>query len=51
MRLSVEGKLISEPYVELTLSLMKQFGVVVDRDGNDYIVPEGVLSLARPICR
>ncbi len=36
----VEGKLISEPYVELTLSMMKQFGVVVDRDGDDYIVPK-----------
>jgi 3-phosphoshikimate 1-carboxyvinyltransferase len=40
MRLTVEGKLISEPYVELTLSMMKQFGVVVDRDGDDYIVPK-----------
>ena len=42
MRLRVEGKLISEPYVELTLSLMKQFGVVVDRDGHDYIVPKSL---------
>ncbi len=40
VRLTVEGKLISEPYVEMTLSLMKQFGVVVERDGNDYVVPK-----------
>ena len=39
-RLTVEGKLISEPYVELTLSLMKQFGVMVERDGDDYLVPK-----------
>ena len=40
VRLTVEGKLISEPYVELTLSLMQQFGVMVGRDGGDYIVPK-----------
>ena len=40
IRLTVEGKLISEPYVELTLSMMKQFGVVVDRDSDDYVVPK-----------
>jgi len=40
VRLTVEGKLISEPYVELTLSLMRQFGVIVERDGDDYIVPK-----------
>jgi 3-phosphoshikimate 1-carboxyvinyltransferase len=39
VRLAVEGKLISEPYVELTLSMMKEFGVVVDRDGDDYLIP------------
>ena len=39
LRISVEGRLISEPYVELTLSLMKQFDVSVGRAGNDYLVP------------
>ncbi len=29
----VEGELISKPYVEITLSLMKRFGVAVARDG------------------
>jgi 3-phosphoshikimate 1-carboxyvinyltransferase len=38
LRVSVEGRLISEPYVELTLSLMKQFDVSVGRAGNDYLV-------------
>jgi 3-phosphoshikimate 1-carboxyvinyltransferase len=28
----VEGELISKPYVEITLNLMRRFGVVVDRD-------------------
>ena len=39
LRISVDGTLISQPYVELTLSLMKQFGVRVVRDGNAYRVP------------
>jgi len=29
----VEGELISKPYVEITLNLMKRFGVTVQRDG------------------
>lgn len=40
LRISVDGTLISEPYVELTLSLMKQFGVSVARERNDYHVPK-----------
>jgi 3-phosphoshikimate 1-carboxyvinyltransferase len=39
LRISVDGTLISEPYVELTLSLMKVFGVGVNRDRTDYVVP------------
>jgi 3-phosphoshikimate 1-carboxyvinyltransferase len=39
LRISVEGPLVSEPYVDLTLSLMKQFDVSVGRAGNDYLVP------------
>ncbi len=30
---TVEGELISRPYVEITLNLMARFGVVVERDG------------------
>ncbi len=40
LRISVDGTLISEPYVELTLSLMRQFGVNVARERNDYLVPK-----------
>jgi 3-phosphoshikimate 1-carboxyvinyltransferase len=32
-RIEVEGELISKPYVELTLGLMKRFGVAVSREG------------------
>ena len=30
---TVEGDLISKPYVDITLNLMQRFGVVVERDG------------------
>ena len=40
MRIGIDGRLISEPYVDLTLSLMKAFGVIVGRDADDYIVPK-----------
>ena len=29
----VEGELISKPYVEITLNLMRRFGIAVERDG------------------
>ncbi len=31
--IDIVGELISKPYVAITIALMKQFGVVVDRDG------------------
>jgi 3-phosphoshikimate 1-carboxyvinyltransferase len=31
--IEVEGELISRPYVEITLALMRRFGVMVERDG------------------
>ena len=31
--IEVEGELISKPYVEMTLNLMRRFGVTVERDG------------------
>jgi len=40
LRISIDGTLISEPYVELTLSLMKQFGVSVARERHAYYVPK-----------
>lgn len=40
LRVSVEGALISQPYVDMTLSLMRRFGVNVARKRNDYLVPK-----------
>lgn len=33
MTIRVEGKLISKPYIDITLALMERFGVRVERDG------------------
>lgn len=33
VRIEVVGELISKPYIEITLNLMRRFGVVVGRDG------------------
>ena len=39
-RIEVEGELISKPYVEITLNLMRRFGVKVERDGwKTFTVP------------
>lgn len=41
--IKVEGELISKPYIELTLSMMRDFGVEVGRDGfSEFKVPGGV---------
>jgi 3-phosphoshikimate 1-carboxyvinyltransferase len=41
-RIEVEGELISQPYVEITLDLMRRFGVEVERDGwTRFAVPAG----------
>ena len=41
-RLEIEGELISRPYVEITLELMRRFGVDVARDGERaFVVPRG----------
>ncbi|MGA0024287.1 MAG: 3-phosphoshikimate 1-carboxyvinyltransferase [Burkholderiales bacterium] len=38
----VDGELISKPYVEITLNALRQFGVVVERDGwTSFTVPAG----------
>lgn len=42
VRLEVEGDLISKPYVEMTLALMRRFGVEVAREGwGAFVVPAG----------
>ncbi len=33
VRIEVVGELISKPYIEITLNLMRRFGVTVERDG------------------
>ena len=38
----VDGELISKPYIEITLNLMRRFGVEVERDGwQQFRVPAG----------
>ena len=38
--IEVEGELISKPYVELTLGLMRRFGIDVEREGwSAFVVP------------
>ncbi len=41
-KIIVEGPLISEPYVALTIAMMSRFGVDVARDGHTYSVAHGV---------
>ena len=37
---SVEGELISKPYVEITLNTLRRFGIVVERDGwKSFVIP------------
>jgi 3-phosphoshikimate 1-carboxyvinyltransferase len=40
LRIRVTG-IVSEPYVEITLAMMRRFGVDVGRDGDTYAVPPG----------
>ena len=43
--IEVVGDLISKPYIEITLAMMRQFGVVVERDGaSRFVVPAGVAA-------
>ncbi|HKU69390.1 MAG TPA: 3-phosphoshikimate 1-carboxyvinyltransferase, partial [Burkholderiales bacterium] len=40
--ISVEGELISKPYVEITLNTLKRFGIAVGRDGwKSFTIPAG----------
>jgi len=44
-RVEVEGELISKPYVEITLKLMRRFGIEVERKGwSAFTVPAGAYS-------
>jgi 3-phosphoshikimate 1-carboxyvinyltransferase len=39
LRIAVAGDLISQPYVSMTLALMRDFGVAVAHEGREYVVP------------
>ncbi len=40
--IQVEGPLVSQPYVEMTLTMMRDFGARVDADGlNQFVIPGG----------
>ncbi len=39
LTIAVEGPLISRPYIDMTIALMKRFGVEVARDGDEFVVP------------
>jgi 3-phosphoshikimate 1-carboxyvinyltransferase len=39
LRIEVAGSLISQPYVAMTVALMRRFGVAVAREGLSFVVP------------
>jgi len=39
LRVQVAGELISQPYVAMTVAMMKRFGVEVGRSGDTFVVP------------
>ena len=41
LHIGVEGTLISRPYVDMTLALMRRFGIVVREDAGEFVVPPG----------
>ena len=42
LRIFVRGTLVSQPYVALTVSLMRRFGVSVTREQDSYMVPKAL---------
>ncbi|MEF1327074.1 3-phosphoshikimate 1-carboxyvinyltransferase [Vibrio sp. M260121] len=42
IRINIEGELVSKPYIDITLHIMKQFGVeVVNNDYQEFVIPAG----------
>ena len=39
LRLHLSGNIISQPYINLTIRLMRQFGVIVYEEGQTYTIP------------
>jgi 3-phosphoshikimate 1-carboxyvinyltransferase len=42
LRIVVQGTLISQPYVQMTIALMQRFGIMVHEKGGEFVVPAGV---------
>jgi 3-phosphoshikimate 1-carboxyvinyltransferase len=42
LRIGVDGPLISQPYVKMTVALMQRFGIDVEEQGDEFVVPPGV---------
>ncbi|HCM0709144.1 TPA: 3-phosphoshikimate 1-carboxyvinyltransferase [Vibrio parahaemolyticus] len=42
VRIKIEGDLVSKPYIDITLHIMKQFGVeVINNDYQEFVIPAG----------
>ena len=42
IRINIEGELVSKPYIDITLHIMKQFGVdVINNDYQEFVIPAG----------
>lgn len=39
--IELDGKLVSRPYVDITLKVMSDFGIVTEEDGNVFSIPTG----------
>lgn len=40
--INIEGELVSKPYIDITLHIMKQFGVeVINNDYRQFVIPQG----------
>lgn len=50
LRIEVEGELISQPYIEITLAMMGRFGVQVERDGWSSFTVSADAAYVSPAC-
>ncbi|WP_261882866.1 3-phosphoshikimate 1-carboxyvinyltransferase [Vibrio pelagius] len=45
--IKIEGELVSKPYIDITLHIMKQFGVdVINNDYQEFVIPTGQQYIA-----
>lgn len=42
LEIEIEGGLVSEPYVDMTVEVLEKGGTKIDREGNSYLVEGGV---------